>query len=589
MRYAVSSLSWKNVFWTLQQRSFNGVFLWDLAIAALLTLAVYVACRMQWIRLGSIAGYFSISSRGRAIAVLAAMLLPVGFRVAFLPWVPVPQPHFQDEFSHLLVADTLANGRLANPPHPLWRHLDTMYVLQHPAYASIYPIGQGLMMASGKVLAGSPWLGVLLVTALMGGAICWALLGCLPVPWAAAGGLLAAFTYGTRWMDSYTYWGGQFCALGGALLFGALVRLYKSPSNKSPSKLLALVAALGWSITWLVRPFESATLFLLMWGVLAFLVFRRPWQWKQWLAPIAFVVAVQAGAGLVTVTHNLAVTGSPTTLPYQAYQKAFGVPQTFAWQAPLRASQFGFPELRSLYQWQLDRKQLSFLYRATSSVHTVWDFFVTPWYSIPLLLTVFLFKDGWVRAGWGIVLALLAASLLYPFFFAYYIAAISCVVAFLIARGFMALWHWSSPDKPASQWVAVLLLLGGLLTQPLSFLQSQVLTPDSLTRGVNSRGYVSEKLMSMGGRHAVFVRYGPHHIFDDEWVYNGANIDASPIVWCRWMGPAEDGEVMQYYGDRQFWIVDVDGGGVAARLSHYEEQLNRAREQAVFRSFPVAR
>src|SRR5580704_17912508 len=100
MRYAVSSLSWKNVFWTLQQRSFNGVFLWDLEIAALLTLAVYVACRMQWIRLGSIAGYFSISSRGRAIAVLAAMLLPVGFRVAFLPWVPVPQPHFQDEFSH---------------------------------------------------------------------------------------------------------------------------------------------------------------------------------------------------------------------------------------------------------------------------------------------------------------------------------------------------------------------------------------------------------------------------------------------------------------------------------------------------------
>jgi len=41
-------------------------------------------------------------------------------------------------------------------------------------------------------------------------------------------------------------------------------------------------------------------------------------------------------------------------------------------------------------------------------------------------------------------------------------------------------------------------------------------------------------------------------------VYNAANVDAAPIIWCRWMGPAEDSEVMRYYSGRQFWIVDVD-------------------------------
>jgi hypothetical protein len=77
--------------------------------------------------------------------------------------------------------------------------------------------------------------------------------------------------------------------------------------------------------------------------------------------------------------------------------------------------------------------------------------------------------------------------------------------------------------------------------------------------------------MSMGGRHVVLVRYGPHHSFHDEWVYNGANIDSSPIVWCRWMGPSEDAEVFQYYKDRQFWTVDVDSGSVATQVSRHKE------------------
>ena len=47
------------------------------------------------------------------------------------------------------------------------------------------------MLATGKVLGGNPWVGVLLVTALMSGATCWALFDILPLRWAALAALLA--------------------------------------------------------------------------------------------------------------------------------------------------------------------------------------------------------------------------------------------------------------------------------------------------------------------------------------------------------------------------------------------------------------
>jgi hypothetical protein len=295
MKYAVSQLSWKTIVSTLAERSFNGAFLLDLGIAALVTLIVYLAFRMDWIRF-SRTDDSPGSGRARAIAILSAILVPMAFRLALLPWAPVPEPHINDEFSHLLVADTLVHGRLANPPHPLWRHLDTIYVLQQPAYASIYPIGQGLMLAAGRIIAGSQWFGVVLATGLMGGAVAWALLGCLPVLWAAAGGLLAGLTWGTHWMAAYAYFGGQFCALGGALLVGVLLRFYFASTEKPPSRWLALVAGIGWTMTWLTRPFESAILWLLTWAVLAFLVWRRKHSVRQWIAPLAILAAVHTGA-----------------------------------------------------------------------------------------------------------------------------------------------------------------------------------------------------------------------------------------------------------------------------------------------------
>jgi hypothetical protein len=417
-----------------------------------------------------------------------------------------------------------------------------------------------MMLAAGEVVANNPWAGVILVTALMGAAIWWALREILPFVWSELAALIAGFTYGLRWVDSY--WGGEFCAFAGAMMFGALIRLYKAPS-----KWMAAVAGLGWSIVWLIRPFESIALLILSWSFLAFLALRNRKERKLWVRTLIVLFIVESGAGVLTAVHNRQVTGSFTKLPYVLSQQVDGVPQSMLWQRAVSPPRFRFPELKASYLWQLQEKQQPVLSRASSVAHTAWDFFVTPWYSIPLLLAVALYTDRRVRVSWALTAVAVVGGILSSFFFAHYIAAYACVLVFLIVRGSMLLSQWTFRNRAVGFWVLVFLVIGGILQKPMSMLPVHIVRA-SVTGPLLTRTQIAANLGALGGRHVVFVRYGPNHTFHDEWVYNAANIDSSRIVWCRWMG-SQDAEVIHYYRDRKFWIVDVDGNKVAKGISPY--------------------
>src|SRR6266478_2054287 len=96
----------------------------------------------------------------RGLCVVAVGALALLGRAALAPALPIREPLVTDEFSYLLAADTSASGRLSNPPHPMWKHLESIHILSQPTYMSMYQPLQGLVLAAGTRLAGHPWAGV---------------------------------------------------------------------------------------------------------------------------------------------------------------------------------------------------------------------------------------------------------------------------------------------------------------------------------------------------------------------------------------------------------------------------------------------
>ena len=92
-------------------------------------------------------------------------------------------------------------------------------------------------------------------------------------------------------------------------------------------------------------------------------------------------------------------------------------------------------------------------------------------------------------------------------------------------------------------------------------------TWDAINHGdPQGRIAVARELAGAPGKHLVFVRYGPQHEFE-EWVFNGADIDASRVVWARDLGDDEDEKLIRYYPDRDAWLLEPDAKPI--RLTHY--------------------
>ena len=74
--------------------------------------------------------------------------------------------------------------------------------------------------------------------------------------------------------------------------------------------------------------------------------------------------------------------------------------------------------------------------------------------------------------------------------------------------------------------------------------------------GNQNKARILAMLQKTGGKHLVLVK--PKNNPNDflQWIYNAADIDASPVVWARDMGAREDQALVNYFRGRDVWLVD---------------------------------
>jgi hypothetical protein len=499
-------------------------------------------------------------STRRGLSVLAVGLLVMVLRVALIPVLGIPEPRFNDEFSYLLAADTFAHGRITNPTHPMWVHFESFHIIHQPTYMSMYAPAQGLVLAAGQLL-GHPWVGQLLVTAAMCSALCWMLQAWLPPPWALLGGMLAALRLGilTYWMN--TYWAASLIALAGALVLGALARLKKRARAGD-----ALLMALGLAILANSRPYEGfiySLPFALAFFAWMFGKDRPPTKTLvgRVVLPLVLLLGVAAAA---TGYYYYRVTGSPFRMTYQVNRGMYATAPYFLWQTPRPEPQYRHVVMRDFYRWELSKFRQNtsfpgFLVRTIQKLGDLWKFYIGPFFTIPLLALPWVIHDRKMRfplfASAFFALGLAVETWTMP----HYVSPATGLFYLILMYSMRHLNLWRRRQGRTGQALvrAVPALCVAMILLRIGAVLTQTAIEPPWPRGNLDRAHIVQELNHMPGQHLVFVRYGPDHNVDHEYVYNASNIDASKIVWAQDMGPLNQ-ELMQYFRNRTVWLVEGD-------------------------------
>lgn len=484
----------------------------------------------------------------------------IGVRLAVLPLLPIPVPGIHDEFSYLLLGDTLAHGRLTNPTHPMWMNFESFHINWFPTYSSKYPPGQGAVLALGELL-GLPWVGVTLSVAAMCGAMLWMLQAWLPPKWALLGAALVAVKFGIAnyWMNSY--WGGAVAATGGALVLGAMPRLVRDGRTRD-----ALLLGLGFAVLANTRPYEGL-LFSVPVGVWFFwwlagksesTAIART-RLTRGLAPLAAVLVLTL---VFMGYYNWRLTGNAFLFPHALNTRTYRTTGLFLWDHPKPPLHYHNQQFEDFYNgwerenyqntwpdvWRVSREKL------TRSGSTYF------WWGALLLLPglPFAVRDRKMRLP--VLLFVLGAAGFFVLIWSmpHYAAPTTGVIFLLLVQAIRRLRTIRPSGRPVG--FALCCAAVCLLAVEVGF-QVANHSCDLLAwtcQGDPSRAAIQEKLSHTPGKHLILVRYGEDHNIHDEWVYNGAEIDSAKVLWARELDAEQNAKLLSYFKDRHVWLVEPD-------------------------------
>lgn len=497
----------------------------------------------------------------RPSAVILTVALTAWAAVAIQSFVYPPYPIVHDEFCYLLSADTFYHGRLANPPHPLWEHFETFHVLSSPTYVAKYPPGQGLLLALGRLLTGEYSGALPIAAAITSAAVCWLFLGWMPAKWSLIGGLAATLHPALFREWSQSFMGGQLALIGGSLVYGATIRIERSPRMRD-----ALLLGIGAAILALNRPFEGLI------TIIPAAVWMTHWTWRHPIVfadKIARVIAPSllpiSLAALFLIQCNLAGTGQPFRFPYLLYQEQYESTSLIGGDVRKPTMTSSHEPIRKFYalpqhvvvippaSWS-ERLWAAFRLR-TSLLNCSRFYFQSPldWtlLAVPLVL--------WIRGPWlpfaAVAALLIGHSLSAGAGYSRYLAPIGGLLILFAIMGLREMCEWRLLKSKLGLGVAQFILIAGLL----GCLQQAGVREASRksSHWAECRERILRTLSNDRDRHVIVVRYSEHHDPHCEWVYNLARLDDDRVVWAREMGE-RDRELIEWFPNHKFWILEPD-------------------------------
>jgi len=269
--------------------------------------------------------------------------------------------------------------------------------------------------------------------------------------------------------------------------------------------------------------------------------------------------------GLILV-QNKQVTDHWLTLPYAESQRQYGVPTSLTFQPhptphqPLTREQDLDYKMQRAFRAREFDTPATYFQRLIFRIRYLRFFFYPPLY-IALLIFLITIRDYnhlWI----ALTLMLFALGTnFYPLFLEHYVAGVTCLFVLVSVEGLRTLHNWTSGSTAAR--ILFYLCIGQFLLLYGVYASATDHTGDR-------RKEVNRQLAQVPGPLLVLVRYWPNHIFQDEWVYNSADIDSSRVVWVRDLGDEEDKKILAYYPKRRALLLEPDAR--PPRLSDYRPE-----------------